>query len=81
MYQNSNGSPRTSPSRTDAGRSQRLEAFLKDKEDGVNMNWTNTKGDGGLTASEREKELDNFMNKVTDKAVIEDAKAAWEKKT
>jgi hypothetical protein len=33
-----------------------------------------------MVADEREKELDRFMDSVTNKAVAEDAKVAWAKK-
>jgi len=34
-----------------------------------------------LSAEDREKALDDFMDSVTDKALVEDAKAAWANKT
>jgi hypothetical protein len=58
-------------------RSQRLDAFLQDKDNyAIICSDRAIEHEGIPSANEREKELDGFMESVTDKAVVEDAKVA-----
>lgn len=62
-------------------RSQRLDRFLQDKDIRVLNPHNDMAEDRILSTDDREKALENFMDSVTDKAVIEDAKVAWPNKT
>ena len=50
------------------------------QEDKPSRHWANGGEIAGMSAGEREEELDRFMDSVTNKVVVEEAKAAWTRK-
>jgi hypothetical protein len=61
-------------------RSQRLDRFLQDKDDQVVASRSRGAETEMPSVADKEKELERFMDSVTDNAMVEDAKMAWEKK-
>jgi hypothetical protein len=71
----------TSLSPKNIERSQRLDKFLQERADQIMTFRADNAEDDMTLMDDKIKSLDNFMDTVTDKAIVENAKAAWENKT